>query len=189
MTDRLMNVTGIILAGGKSSRLGTNKALLRVGGTRLIDRAIQLLEPICDEILVMSNIALPDIKYPIIADEHKNIGPIAGIQVGLAHSKSDKNIVLACDMPNIKQSFLHALLDDSMDDYQAIIPRHKDGSLEPLMGIYHKSLLSEFEQQIRDGQYKIISRFSEFKINYFSIEDETIFKNLNTPDDLDSLSG
>lgn len=184
-----MNVTGIILAGGKSSRMGTNKALLRVGGTRLIDRAIHLLEPICNEILVMSNLPLPDIKYPIIADEHKNIGPIAGIQAGLAHSKSDKNVVLACDMPNIKQSFLHALLDVPMNTYQAIIPRHKDGHLEPLMGIYHKSLLSEFEQQIGDGQYKLISRFSEYKIYYVPIEDEAIFKNLNTPGDLDSLDG
>jgi molybdopterin-guanine dinucleotide biosynthesis protein A len=184
-----MNVTGIILAGGKSSRMGTNKALLEVGGTRLIDRAITLLEPLCNEILVMSNQDLPDIKYQIIADEHKNIGPIAGIQAGLTHSKSDKNVVLACDMPNIKQSFLQVLLDVSMDTYQAIIPRHKDGSLEPLMGIYHKSLLPGFEQQIREGQYKLISRFSEYKIHYVPIEDDAIFKNLNTPGDLDSLKG
>ena len=98
-----MKTTGIILAGGKSSRMGTNKALLTIDGKTVIERIVNQLEQIVDEIIVVTN-PFHDYEFlqlPMVEDKWKGMGPLAGIEAGLNASTTERNLIVACDMPFI----------------------------------------------------------------------------------------
>ena len=95
-----MAVTGIILAGGKSSRIGRDKAQLEFGGMRLIARSISIIAPLCEDILISTNNpGLKYLGYPLVSDEHRGIGPMAGLHAALRYSQSEYHIVIPCDTP------------------------------------------------------------------------------------------
>ncbi|MCF6240761.1 MAG: molybdenum cofactor guanylyltransferase, partial [Bacteroidales bacterium] len=94
------NITGIILCGGKSKRMGSNKALLQLNGKCIINYVTELLSNFCNEIIISTNShELAFLKTELVADEFQTIGPIAGIYSALKHSKTEKNIILSCDTP------------------------------------------------------------------------------------------
>ncbi|EIJ80238.1 formate dehydrogenase family accessory protein FdhD [Bacillus methanolicus PB1] len=150
-----MQATGIILAGGKSRRMGTNKALLIVDGLTIIERIAKELGKITTEIIIATN-NFEDYQFlnlPMVEDKIKGKGPLAGIQAGLAESKNEKNLIATCDMPFISAK-LGAFLLQSLDEYEAAVPE-VSGRLHPLYAAYRKETLGAVNRAIADENLKI----------------------------------
>lgn len=150
-----MQATGIILAGGKSKRMGTNKALLKVDGLTIIERIVEELRKIISDIIIVTN-HFEDYQFlnlPMVEDKIKGKGPLAGIQAGLAESKNEKNLIVACDMPFISTE-LGAFLLQILNEYEAAVPE-VSGMLHPLYAAYRKETLEAVNRAIADENLKI----------------------------------
>lgn len=182
-----MKISGIILAGGQSERMGRDKALLEVNGTRMIQKSIDALKPICAEILIISNNdELSDLGFPVFKDIHKNIGPLGGIHSGLFNASNEICIVLSCDVPNIETAIL-ARLVNAMEFCNAAVSQCKD-RLHPLVAVYRKSSWYDIDIMIKEGKTKLIDCAEILKAEkiQFDDEQESCFFNMNSPKDLDS---
>lgn len=184
----LMQITGIILAGGKSSRMGTDKVLLKVNEKTLLEQAIELVEPICNSILISSdNSEHEKFGYKIVPDEIKNCGPIGGIYSSLKKSETDWSFIISVDSPFVEKGFIHHLISE-IDNSEAIIPIHKKGK-EPLIGIYHKNCLLKIEKMMDLQHYKMHNLLRALKTKFVDsnawVENyPKLFHNINRPEDL-----
>ncbi|QIA09745.1 molybdenum cofactor guanylyltransferase [Draconibacterium halophilum] len=185
-----MQITTIILAGGKSKRMGTDKALLELDGQTLLERAIELCKPISSELLISSNHqSHTTFGYPVIEDEIKNCGPMGGISSGLKQSKSDWNLVLSVDAAFVDSNFLKFLLANT-GDFDAVIPFTEKGA-EPLIALYNKSILPAMGNRLQSDDYRMQNLLKESKTNWLDagelqVENKRLFTNLNRPEDLQS---
>jgi molybdopterin-guanine dinucleotide biosynthesis protein A len=160
--------TGIILAGGQSSRMGQNKALMMIDGVPVIERIANELEKITDELLIVTNTfhTYEYLNIPMVEDEQKGKGPIVGIQAGLHASQSEKNLIVACDMPFISSSLGGFLLDE-LQDYQAVIPK-LEGRIHPLFGAYRKDALQAVSRSIERNELRIMRLLQSLHVRYIS---------------------
>ncbi len=186
---------GFVLAGGKSSRMGTDKAFLEFGGQTLLDRAFAVVGTVCASVAIVGD---PDrfakygsTKYgPVVADIFPGCGPLAGIHAALAHSSAELNLMLAVDMPFISAellAFLFALAETN--DPVVTVPRVGKG-LQPLCAVYRPAFRATAEQALQAGNYKVDAAFSSASIRV--IEEGELatagfsgrcFFNVNTPQD------
>lgn len=187
-----MDVTGIILAGGKSSRMGTDKGLQELCGKPLISYSIRLLSELCSTIIISSSSdAYKSFGYKTVADEIPGIGPMGGVFSVLKQSKTDKNLVLSCDLPFVSKELLLFILKNS-EGYQVAVPWEGDQHYEPLCGFYHLSVLEQMQGFIQNGNYKLPDLFKEISINRLVINKELdfyteeLFLNVNSKHDLAS---
>ena len=128
-------ITGIILAGGKSTRMGTDKCFLDFRGETFIQRSINLLSTITKTIIVSSNNeAFKSFGFSVVEDEIKNIGPIGGIYSCLKHSPNTVNLLIPCDLPFLSAALLKYLLDFA-EFYDAVVPVYND-KVEPLLAVF-----------------------------------------------------
>ncbi len=185
-----MSVTGIILAGGKSSRMGTEKGLQELCGKPLITYAIRVLSGFCSEIIISSSSdAYQSFSFEVVADEFPGIGPMGGIYSALKHSKTEKNLVLSCDLPFVSEELMSFILENSAG-YQVAVPWLGNQHYEPLCGFYNISLLDRIESYIQNGNYKLPDLFEEISINRLIISSslefykEHLFLNVNSKSDL-----
>ncbi|MFA6403169.1 MAG: molybdenum cofactor guanylyltransferase [Salinivirgaceae bacterium] len=177
------NANGIILAGGKSSRMGSNKAVMLYNNQRLIDISISIIAPLVSEVLVSSNDSIPNIKHRMVPDVFENIGPLGGLYSCLKESNNSINLVIPCDVPLVSTAFYELMLE-KMGSFDAVIPCYADGRLEPLIGVYHKNVLSMLEEQIRRYDYKLVNLLERLNVFYIEIPESVNMKNLNYPTDL-----
>jgi len=183
-----MQITAIILAGGQSSRMGTDKAMLQINGKTLLENAIEICRPVCNKILISSNNPDHDkFGYQIVPDEIKNCGPIGGIYSCLKKSETDWNFIISVDTPFVTGEFIRFLTSQT-DNYNVVVPVHH-GEKEPLITLYHKNCLPVIENQLAIQQFKIHNliallntRFSD--TNHWVEKVPFLFKNLNHPEDL-----
>jgi molybdenum cofactor guanylyltransferase len=186
-----MGVTGIILAGGLSSRMGSEKALLISQGATLISHAINTLSPLCSDIIISTNNPgrFDSFPYRKITDTKGGRGPIAGIASALDISDSEINIILAVDMPAIKPEFLSSLLK-LFPGTRAVVPVSGSGKTEPLCGIYSRSLLPDIKELIRSGNFAVNTIADIVGVKKIQVlpstpgYSENMFLNLNNPSDL-----
>jgi len=159
-------VTAIVLAGGKSSRLGRDKALEILGGKTLIERVIGSLSQLGDEIIVVtaSSDQLPDLNVGRVLDTYPRTGAKVGLCTGLNASSSFYSLVVACDMPFLNIDLLRHLID-SAQGFDAVIPRIGD-KIEPLHAVYSKNCIPVMEEHIRKGKMKISDLFDEINVRY-----------------------
>lgn len=182
-----MHITGIILAGGKSLRMGTDKALLKFNGQPLLQRAIDFCRPWCQTILVSSN--EPEHRKfgcEIVPDEFQNCGPLGGIYSCLQKSKTDWNFVLSIDTPFVEPAFFPFLVSVA-ENYDAIVPCHNDG-VEPLIALYHKRCSPVILNQLKSGHFKtqdfLMTAITCFVDSQSWVNQHPrIFFNLNRPED------
>ena len=184
------NVTGIILAGGKSSRMGTDKGLLQLCGKHIVGYAIEALSGICNRIIISSTSdAYQSLGYEVIADEIPGIGPMGGVYSALKESKTEKNLILSCDLPFVSKELLEHILSHG-EGYQVAVPWQGNQHYEPLCGFYDLSILDKLGEFIREGNYKLPDLFDEISINKLIINDrlsfyhENLFLNVNSKHDL-----
>ena len=142
------DITGIILSGGNSSRMGVNKSFLKLGNQTIIERIVELMKSIFSEIIIITN--SPDeyasLKLPMYEDIYKWKGPLAGIHSALTHSQTEKNFVISCDVPLLTKEMIEYIVNYKTD--KPITFCEAAGYHQPLVGIYSKSLISEIEKII-----------------------------------------
>jgi molybdopterin-guanine dinucleotide biosynthesis protein A len=187
----------IIMAGGKSSRMGTNKALLRLepGGLTLIELVVAAARQIGPPLLVTNT--PQDYEFlglPMVPDAVAGSGPLAGLYSGLAAAQHEYNLILACDMPRLNGDLLRYMAALPRD-YDVLIPRWRDPEgeqqLETLHAIYSRACLPAIEKRLQAGKLRMISFHPDVRVRYVE-EDEirrfdpqlTGFGNLNTPEDV-----
>ncbi|MFW5707234.1 MAG: molybdenum cofactor guanylyltransferase [Bacteroidota bacterium] len=193
MTDVIISpqeVTGIILAGGKSSRFGSNKALFSYQGKKLVEYSVAILQPLCGHLLLSTN--QPEqfsfTGLPTVEDFYAGSGPLAGIHACLQQSVTEHHLVIGCDMPWLDTRLFSLILQKS-PGYQIVMPMHK-GFRETMASYYHKSCTNVLENALREERFKIIDAIAPLKILYPEIEgeefySEKLFANINYREDID----
>ncbi|MGD1153031.1 MAG: molybdenum cofactor guanylyltransferase [Syntrophales bacterium] len=188
-------MTGVILSGGKSARMGMNKAFLEIEGKRLIDRTMLIFRAIFREVILVTNSPLDylDQDCIIASDIFKNKGALGGIYTGLFYASYNHAFVSACDMPFINRSFIEHMIEYA-DRYDIVVPKPSDG-LQPLHAIYSKRCLPPIKKLMDMDSLKITGFYRGLKT--MVIKEETIksfdpegkmFINVNTRKDLEQIS-
>ena len=189
----------IILAGGKGSRLGREKAWVELEGKSLLQIAVSNVEFLDSEIIIVKapNRELPpissEINIRIVHDSFAGKGPLAGIFTGLTSSRFQYNFVLACDMPLLNKELV-TYMSSVAKPYDAVVPRPGD-HLEPLQAIYSKGCIPEIEKLLSLDEKSVLevfkrvhTRFVELsEIKRFDLSD-TSFVNINTLADLTKVT-
>lgn len=180
-----------VLAGGKSSRMGENKALLTINNKRFLDRITDELSSF-DEVLVSaaSKNDYKDIKYDIYEDEHKGIGPIEGIYQIVSHAANDYVFVCAVDMPFVSAELVSYMAEFISSDYDCYVMMD-DNHIHPLCAIYSKAVLPVIEKLIAEGKYRLMGILNSLRTKYIRLEstcfDKKVVKNINTRDEYKKL--
>ncbi|MBS4206850.1 molybdenum cofactor guanylyltransferase [Bacillus sp. FJAT-50079] len=178
----------IILAGGKSSRMGENKALMKISGMRVIDRLIAEFTPISEEIILITNdpSLYEGLPVTIVEDcpAYKGHGPLAGIYTGLSAVKNDLCLIVACDLPFASAQFGRALVNKLREkNSDAVVPQDKE-QMHPLFAAYDPRIVEKAEQTLKDGKRSVKALLDQIHTEWFHIErDEKIVWNMNTQDD------
>lgn len=179
------NSTAIILAGGKSERMGENKSLLSIGGKKMIEHIIDQLNNHFSEIIISSNNKelhfLKNTK--IVKDKDIDKGPLMGILSCLEISTYEKNFITACDIPEININLIHRMLTTA-DNYDIVVPIHDNKFIEPLFAVYSKNVLNELKDMLYNSEERRIRKlFDRVNTYYYPIDDTSWYKNINTKDD------
>lgn len=185
-----MELSAIILAGGKSSRMGSDKGLIPLKGKPMIQWVIDAVRPITKNINIIANENLEQYKvfgFPVFTDIQQGKGPLTGIYTGLHHTPSENNIVLSCDSPNVSTALIQCLITHH-NGYEVSIVK-KAGKTHPLIGIYNKSCLRTFKQLLNQNQLKVMAALENVHLNVVDgnrFEHHT-FANVNTPSDYENI--
>ncbi|HLK60075.1 MAG TPA: molybdenum cofactor guanylyltransferase [Chthonomonadaceae bacterium] len=185
----------IVLAGGKSERMGQDKALLSFRGHTLLEGVLLTLRPLVGEIVVVT--ASPN-RYELhevreVTDLFPDCGPVGGIITGLRELGEGQHLVVACDMPLLQTPVLRVLLDAASAEWDAVIPEI-GGRLEPLCAVYSASALSPLKNFFTSGQRAAHKALQTLRVR--KLEEEVLrrldpqlitFTNINTPQDLAAL--
>ncbi|NIN67699.1 MAG: NTP transferase domain-containing protein [Anaerolineae bacterium] len=185
-------ITSILLAGGRSARLGRDKAFLQVNGQLLIERILRRLGQVSEETIIVANEVdrYEQFEGIVIADVYPGKGALGGIFSGLKRAANHHSLVVACDMPFLNVSLLR-YMQGLAADYDVVIPR-VGGLTEALHAIYSKNCLPFMERQLQMGDLRIIRFFPQVRVRY--VEQEEIeafdpehlsFFNINSQEDLD----
>ena len=190
-------MTGVVLAGGKSVRFGSNKALEPFMGKRLIDHALASLRPFCAGLMVVANDLDPyfDLKITLVRDVVPGQGPLGGIYSALLFSPHEWIFAKATDMPFIVPE-LAAKMIGWKDGYDAVVPR-VDRYFEPLMALYNRSCCAAIARLLEhESERKIVNFYKKIKVRYVDEEEWRAldpeglsFKNVNTRQELAELDG
>lgn len=184
------NITAIILAGGKSSRMGIDKGHVKIGDMSMIQHTINNAKRVTDQIIIIANNKnYNNLGVSVFSDVYTGKGPLGGIHAGLAHSKTAWNWVVGCDMPNIGTGIISYLLNH-VGNNQAVVPIWKEKQ-EPLCAIYHKACTNEIEACLKKEQLKMSLALSTLKVNFINITKDLefyspfLFTNLNSQQDVE----
>ena len=182
--------TAIIMAGGKSSRMGQDKSMLPINGVPAIKHVLDQLAPYFDEILISSNNraehSFDGVK--VVADEAMGAGPLVGIASALRISQNEINFVVACDIPEVDIATTGRLISES-DGFDAVIPQTGASRYEPLFAVYKKSVLVEVDKAIASKKFRVIDALENCKVNYIDLGGDLEFRNLNTMNDYREFVG
>jgi molybdenum cofactor guanylyltransferase len=185
------DICAVILAGGQSSRMGFNKALLDFCGKPLIHVLVERILPVTDRILISSNdeSSYRFLNIPVIPDQYSGQGPLAGLHAAMRRDICTLYIVLACDLPNLQAPLLSRLISFA-NGFDAVIPRTRDGLAHPLCAVYRQTCLPSFEKALLCGANKVIEAIvnSPLSIRWVTPDEgqfeDTDLANINTPEDL-----
>ena len=160
-------VTGIVLAGGQSRRLGTNKAVVEVGGVPLIKRVVAHLRQLSDDLVIVTNEPEPyrGLGGRLVSDEWPGMGSLGGIYSGLRAARHERGLVVACDMPFLNPRLLRLMVELSRD-YDVVMPRLADGRMEPLHAVYGQACLGPMEAQLRQGDLRIVDILPHLRVRF-----------------------
>jgi len=188
--DISSDVTAVILAGGNSTRMKSNKALLTLDGERFIERIFRQLSAIFRKIILVTN--NPELYRFIpcqkVSDIYPGMGALAGIHAGLRSSKTSHIFAVACDMPHLNQAVIRHLLNRV--NWQDVIIPESDGGLEPLHAVYGRGAIPVIEEALSRGNRKIVDCCQRLKTTVIareeigSLDPEFLsFRNINTPEE------
>lgn len=167
-------VTSIVLAGGKSLRVGSCKAMETICGQSLVKRAIERLKTISNQILIVTSQEQPDLpitrEAEIVVDIYPGKGPLGGIYTGLLASELPYSIVVACDMPFLNVKLLRYLIELS-EGFDAVIPRLEEGKIEPLHAVYSRKCINTIRAELECDHLKISQALDILRVRYVEREE------------------
>jgi molybdenum cofactor guanylyltransferase len=185
-----MQVTGVILAGGQSRRMGRDKAFLPFGKGLLIERVIEVVQQVIEDVILITNTPeqYQHFGLPMFSDVIPQAGSLGGIYTGLVSAKTPHSLCLACDMPFVKPEFLR-LLCDTAAEADVVIPRNAE-DFQPLCAVYSQVCREPIRQKIEASRLKITGFFDQVRVRIIEGEllarydpHDILFFNANTPEE------
>lgn len=183
-------ITGILLAGGMSSRMGREKGSMLIGKRMMYEYPLRVLESVCDEVLISSCQPFPaQHTHPTVCDQIKGIGPMGGIHTCLEHSSTDLNIVLSYDMPMVNEGLLRYLISRSQG-WDLVVPAMRPDQVEPLCALYRKSISGVLKELIKEKRYAVRQALPKVASLVLNIQTDMafyhpdLFLNINSLEDL-----
>jgi molybdenum cofactor guanylyltransferase len=184
-------VAAFILAGGKSTRMGTDKAFVALDGRTLLARALEVARSVSNDVRIVGDHAKFAAFAPVVEDIFPGCGPLAGIHAALRSSPSELNLIVAVDVPFISFALLQFLITRARSSSAIVTVPHTSGGWEPLCAIYRREFADVAEKALRAGRYKIDALFDEVRTQAIGEEElesagfsPNMFRNLNTPEEL-----
>lgn len=200
------DISGIILSGGKSSRMGKNKSLMMINGESVISRLIRLMSNLFEKVIIISN--EPELYnfqgIDVYPDIYSNVGPLAGIHSGLVNSLTEKNFIISCDLPLMNSRMITSIVNFHSESL-ITVPK-ADGFLQQLCGLYSKDVIPYIEriisidlnQENRDSSqtkrkckiHNLIESVPSTIIEDIEVLEgfqENIFFNMNKPEDFEYI--
>jgi len=183
-------ISAIVLAGGRSERLGMDKSLLKVDGESMLERILRTLTGFSDDLLIVADDGerLSELAVRVVPDVRPGMGPLGGLYSGLQAMRCESGLFLACDMPLLNPYLLRYMIILSAD-FDVVIPRIGD-EVEPLHAVYSKGCIGPVESSLDRGERRVIQFFSEVRVRYVEQDEIGIFDpehlsffNINTWDD------
>ena len=188
-------MTAVILAGGKSSRMGYDKALLKIGEETILEDLLQLTTSIFSETFIIAsqskNYQHLNLRGAVILNDFwENKGPLVGLYTGLSYSMHQVSCVLTCDMPLVDASLLRELIAFWQDSYDAVCPEDSEGRLQPFPGIYSRSSRHFIRLLLDRGETAIRRLFDVLVIRPLVLgkKESEVLANMNTPKDYEQVS-
>jgi molybdopterin-guanine dinucleotide biosynthesis protein A len=192
-----MEITGIILAGGRSRRMGADKALLELGGVPLISHIAARLSQIADTVVIACGEGEREdyrfLSLPMIVDRYPGLGPLAGLHAALSKSRTEWNAVAACDLPFAPEELLKHMMDIAAAErtVEAVVPVNAAGKVQPLLALYHSNVLRSLEQALEQQRPRVMEWLGGLKVRYVQEKDfpgshraqAAALLNMNTPED------
>jgi len=186
----LMNLSAAILTNNYGKRIkGRDKSSLQINGNKIIEIQLDILSKEFSEVMIIGK-AVHGIseKIAVYDDINPSEGSLAGIHTALTRTKNDNVFIVSCDMPFLSAAFIRELCDAILsDDCDALVPIHQKG-IEPLHAFYNKRLLTTAEALLSKGHKRIRQLYDNKNIRFFNVsltyDPDTIFFNINTPEDL-----
>jgi molybdopterin-guanine dinucleotide biosynthesis protein A len=191
-----LNISGIILAGGRSSRLGHDKILEKIGDKSLLERVISRIDTFSENIIIVTaheRTFAPLARHPkvkTVSDILPGHGSLGGIYTGLVTSSSFYNLVVAADMPFLNESLLRYMIDKA-EGYDFVLPQ-VEGLFEPLHAVYSRNCIAPIKTILEQGKRVIIELFNYVKVRYIEAEEverfdpeHLSFFNINTREELE----
>ena len=184
------DIAAFVLAGGRSSRMGKDKAFLELGGHTLLSRALELAESLTETVAIVGDTSKFFPLGRVIDDVYPGQGPLAGIHAALTSSDSALNLMLALDTPFMERDFLRYLVSEASRSRAVVtVPKTKD-NWHPLCAVYRREFASHAEEALRRGKNKIDPLFAKVETRVVNQAEmirmnfpDTMFRNLNTPGD------
>ena len=187
-------MTGVILAGGKSKRMGTNKAFLEINGRSMIDQIVDIFKDTFEEVILVtkSPIEYLHLDLRIVTDLIPNKGALGGLYTGLFYASFQHIFVTACDMPFLNKGFIDYMVSKA-GNFDAVVPLSSDG-LQPIHAIYSKRCIRHIEALLELDDLKITNLYPKVRIREISPHEilsfdpkSSLFFNINTPEDLEKV--
>ena len=186
-------VAGIVLSGGKSSRMGIEKGLVKWKGKSLIEYSLEAIQELCDEVVISSNKECYNyLGLPVVEDEIKDCGPIGGIYSCMNSVSADYYLVISCDVPGVVSELFMELLNEIGNEH-AIVPIDERKKVQPLVAVYSKSCKTVIKEEFHAGHLKMMKLLDKLSCKYLVVDKRKpyfasgMFVNANSPDDLESL--
>ncbi len=188
------DLTAFILAGGKSTRMGADKAFVALQGRTLLARALELARSVAGEVRIVGDRTKFAAFAPVVEDVFPGCGPLAGIHAALRASLTDLNLMLAVDLPLISPELLQYLVTRARGISATVTAASANGGWQPLCAVYRRQFADAAEQALQSGNYKIAPLFQPSLTQLVSEREladagfpADIFRNVNTPEELAAL--
>jgi len=183
------DITAIVLAGGKSSRMGTDKGFIDLNGRSFMARIVETVEPFVNKIIIVSS----DPNYDVfnkkrVVDIIPDSGPLAGIFSGLFYSESEVNLVLSCDVPLINDVVLNALIE-GYDAESDVTQLQSNERTMPLIALYKKQCMHPCLEALKKGERRLTKVVEQLKTKTIALESSLtpLVRNINTVDELKEI--
>lgn len=185
-----MKAAGFVLAGGKSSRMQRNKALLPYRGGTLAGHIAEMVRAAAGSAILIGDPRIySELGYEVLSDIQPGRGPLSGIHAALSADRAEWNLVVACDMPRVSSDFLRRLLERARNgDADGVIPAGPSGLAEPLCAAYHRRCLPVIHRALETGVHKVMHALADVPLDIWSISESACFLNVNTRQEWISLA-
>jgi molybdopterin-guanine dinucleotide biosynthesis protein A len=186
-------ISAFVLTGGKSTRMGMDKASLEIDGEIFLSRAIRLLQSVSSTVAVVGSLLPPASKpgsIPVLADAFPGYGPLGGIATALANTRTDWNLIVACDLPYLTFEWLQFLTAHAVNSRAEVVMPESERGLEPLCAMYRRDIQPRVATALHRGVRKVTDGLADCRMEtvaragWKSFDAEgRLFKNVNTPED------